>query len=206
MNAPAEDFASAVRWVAPALDAPANDPAREDRAEPELRLPSVEEIERITAAAHAEGFEAGRAEGFASGQSEVRRLVAQFEGIVDNLARPLAKLEDEVVAALSQLAVQVAGTLIGRAYEDDPVLLADLIREALDAVGPGQREVEVRLHPDDIGALAPVLPLMPDARLTADTTLARGDVRVNAESVRIDGTRETRLRAALDAVMQRSRA
>ena len=43
-----------------------------------------------------------------------------------------------------------------------------------------------------------------DTRLTADTSLTRGDLRVHAESVRIDGTLEARLRGALETVLNRS--
>ncbi len=98
------------------------------------------------------------------GAAEVRRLTAQIEGILDNFSRPLARLEDEVTAALGELAVRIAGSLVGRAYDADPVLLSDLVAEALDAVGGASREVEVRLHPDDIQSLAPLLALVSGAR------------------------------------------
>jgi flagellar biosynthesis/type III secretory pathway protein FliH len=55
-------------------------------------------------------------------------------GILDNFSRPLDRLEGEVVAALSELAVRIAGNLVGRAYEADPELLAALVHEALDSV------------------------------------------------------------------------
>jgi flagellar assembly protein FliH len=128
-----------------------------------LRPPSLEEIQAIEEAAYREGLERGRseghAEGFAQGQAEVRRLVAQFEGILDNFSRPLDRLETEVVAALSELAVRIAGSLVGRAYRADPTLLAELTAEAVEVVGGSSREVEVRLHPDDLAALTPVLSL-----------------------------------------------
>ncbi|KAG0773390.1 hypothetical protein G6F22_014911 [Rhizopus arrhizus] len=114
-------------------------------------------------------------------------------------SRPLVRLENEVVGALGELAVRIAGALVGRAYEAEPALLAQLVGEAIDAVGGSTREVEVRLHPDDIAALAPLLNLSPQQRLVPDTSLSRGDLRVHAEAVRIDGTLEARLRGALDA-------
>lgn len=204
----------AVRWLAPdLLAAPAapqddhydlDEPAAEHEHEPLLQLPTLEEIQAIQDAAEKDGFEQGHADGQAQGQAEVRRLVAQIEGILDNFGRPLARLENEVVAALGELAVRIAGTLVGRAYEADPALLAQLVGEAVDAVGGANREVEVRLHPDDIAALAPLLQLSPTQRLTADLSLSRGDLRVHAEAVRIDGTLEARLRGALDAVLRKS--
>lgn len=198
-----------VRWIAPDLSAPFTgpEPARvavEDVPPP--RPPTLEEIQAIQDAAYQEGLERGQAEGHAQGQAEVRRLTAQIEGILDNFSRPLARLENEVVGALGELAVRIAGALVGRAYQADPVLLSDLVSEAIDAVGSASREVEVRLHPDDIAALTPLLSLLSGARLAPDMGLSRGDLRVHAETVRIDGTLDARLRAALETVLRKSGA
>ncbi|HEY0333224.1 MAG TPA: FliH/SctL family protein [Stenotrophomonas sp.] len=202
--------ANAVRWLAPALDLPPVEAFEEVEAEapapPVPRPPTLQEIQAIQDAAREEGFERGHAEGFTQGQAELRRLTAQIEGILDNFSRPLARLETEVVGALGELAVRIAGSLVGRAYEADPVLLSDLISEAVDAVGSSNREVEVRLHPDDIAALTPLLSLLSGTRLTPDPSLSRGDLRVHAESVRIDGTLEARLRHALETVMRKAGA
>ncbi|KQN98048.1 MULTISPECIES: FliH/SctL family protein [Stenotrophomonas] len=209
-----------VRWTAPDLgalpgssrEAPEASPAGAAGmpAEPMPQPPTLEEIQAIQDAAYREGLEQGQAEGhaegLAQGQAEVRRLVAQIEGIVDNFSRPLLRLEGEVVAALGELAVRVAGQLLGRAYEAEPALLQELVVEALDAVGGSSRDVEVRLHPDDIAALAPLLKLAPGQRLSPDPGLSRGDLRVHAESVRIDGTLDARLRAALSTVMRKAGA
>ena len=197
---------AAVLWQAPALDAAdpeAGGPGDGGQAPP-LRPPSLEEIQQIRDEAQREGREEGRAEGFAQGQAEVRRLAAQIEGILDNFSQPLARLEDEVVAALGELAVRIAGGLVGRAYRADPTLLADLVGEAVDTVGGTGRDVEVRLHPEDLAELTPLLSLMPVTRLLADPGLARGDLRVHAESVRIDGSLDARLRGVLDNVLQRT--
>ena len=198
---------SPMRWMPAPLDVVVSATAPEEQAPPPVP-PTLEEIQAIQDAAYREGLERGlaegHAEGFAQGQAEVRRLAAQMEGILDNFSRPLDRLENEVVAALSELAVRIAGALVGRAYQTDPVLLQELATTALDAVGGAQREVELRLHPDDIAALTPVLAMTAHTRLTADTSLTRGDLRVHAESVRIDGTLEARLRGALETVLNRS--
>ena len=205
-----------VRWAPPALDAVAEPSpldaliietiTAEPPPPPPPQPPTLEEIEAIREAARQEGFEQGRADGYAQGQSEVRRLTAQIEGILDNFGRPLVKLEGEVVSALGELAVRIAGHLVGRAYEAEPALLRDLVNEALDTVSGSSRDVEVRLHPDDIAALAPLLSLEPGQRLSPDPGLSRGDLRVHAESVRIDGTLDARLRAALSTVMRKAGA
>ncbi len=199
--------ASPMRWMPAPLDVVVSATAPEEQVPPPVP-PTLEEIQAIQDAAYREGLERGltegHAEGFAQGQAEVRRLAAQMEGILDNFSRPLDRLENEVIAALSELAVRIAGALVGRAYQTDPVLLQELATTALDAVGGAQREVELRLHPDDIAALTPVLAMTAHTRLTADTSLTRGDLRVHAESVRINGTLEARLRGALETVLNRS--
>ncbi|WP_172675085.1 FliH/SctL family protein [Stenotrophomonas pictorum] len=207
----------AVRWHAPDLmAAPAvietvseefpEQPLPEEPAPPALHLPTLEEIEAIQDAARRDGREEGHAEGYAQGQAEVRRLIAQIEGILDNFTRPLSRLEDEVVGALGDLSVRIAGNLVGRAYETDPSLLSALVHEALSTVGSNHRDVEVRLHPDDIAALAPLLSLPEGQRLVPDLGLSRGDLRVHAEAVRIDGTLDARLRSVLGTVMRRAGA
>src|SRR5690606_27437562 len=123
-----------VRWNAPGLVAVAPEPAPEPEAPP-TALPSVEDLQALERAAHEEGYARGHAEGLAAGQADVRRMVAQIEGVLDGFTRPLARLDGEVVEALADLAVRIAGSLLGRAYQTDPTLLADLVREALEAAG-----------------------------------------------------------------------
>lgn len=183
----------AVRWAAPDL-APAPVPLSQG-------LPNVEDLQAIAQAAHAEGFAQGHVEGLASGQAEARRIVAQMEGILDAFTRPLARLDAEVGDALGDLAVRIAGALLGRTYSTDPSLLIDLVREALDIAGSDNRQIELRLHPDDLGLLAPHLMTLEGVRLAADTTLARGDLRLHADSVRIDGSLSARLSAALQKIV-----
>lgn len=183
-----------VRWTAPGFETRPVEAALP-------AAPSVEELQAIEQAAHDEGFARGHAEGLASGQAEMRRMLAQMEGILDGFTRPLARLDAEVADALGELAVRVAGALIGRAYTADPTLLADLVQEALDAMGTTTREVELRLHPDDLGVLAPHLAGLDGVRLFADTTLARGELRLHGESVRIDGTLAARLQSVMQSML-----
>jgi len=215
-------MSAAVRWIVPALDlvaAPAV--SVEEIAPAEVAPPSLEELQAIRDQARQAGYEEGLAnghadglaKGLAQGQAEMRRLNAQIEGILDNFTRPLARLESEVASALGELAVRIAGHLVGRAYVSEPDLLAALVAQALDAVGSTAREVEVRLHPDDLAVFAsglssgqPVpralLSLPEGARLTPDPALSRGDLRVHTESVRLDGSLQARLEQALEQVVQ----
>lgn len=200
MNTPAPSL-EVVRWIAPGL---ATQPAPAPEPEPEPALPpppSVEELQALEQAAHAEGYARGHAEGLASGQGEMRRMLAQIEGILDGFTRPLARLDEEVADALADLATRIAGALLGREYVADPSLLADLVREAIDAVGSASRELELRLHPDDHDVLAPHLAGLDGVRLSMDAALGRGELRLHSEGVRIDGTLAARLQAVLESTV-----
>lgn len=188
------------RWEAPSLDAP---PAASEAEldEPLPQPPSLEEIEAIQRAAHDEGFAAGHAEGLAQAQSEMRRLQARLEGILDAFSRPMAELEGEVEQALAELAARVAGALVRHAYSVEPALIAKLTREALDSLGEKPRSVEVRLHPEDLDAVEPLLPPTSGVRFIADPALARGDLRVHAEDVRLDARLSSRLEQILPRLL-----
>ncbi len=193
-------MSNTVRWAAPELAPPPPPPP----PQPERHMPSVEEVQAIEEAAHAEGYARGHAEGVAAGQSEVRRIAAQMEGILDAFTRPLARLDAEVGDALGDLAVRIAGALLGHSYAAEPELLEKLAHEALDIAGKDHRQVELRLHPDDLAMLGPNLLAQEGLRLSADATLARGDLRLHADSVRIDGSLSARLNAALQKIVSRS--
>lgn len=197
--------AGVVRWNAPGLVALRAEPEPEPEP-PAPALPSVEDLQALERAAREEGYARGHAEGLAAGQAEVRRMVAQIEGVLDGFTRPLARLDGEVADALADLAVRIAGSLLGRAYQIDPTLLADLVREALETVGSDSRELELRLHNDDFGVLAPHLAGLDGVRLTIDSALGRGELRLHSESVRIDGTIASRLQSVLEATLAASEA
>lgn len=185
--------AEIIRWRAPAFDDPTGGAPKP---------PSLEEIEAIETSARREGFEAGRREGLAAGQAEIRRLAGQMDAVLGALARPFAKLEDDVAAALEQVAVRIAGELLGQAYAAEPEHLARLVQTAMDSLGHGERELSLQLHPDDVRALGPYLPNWPELRVVPDTGLSRGDARLQGETVRFDARLESRLQSALEAIRQ----
>jgi len=182
MVAPMSFDSDAVRWEAPAFGA--------------VAPPAIADLEEIEKAAHDEGFARGHAEGVAQGQAEVRRLVAKLEGIADAFTRPLAGLDNEIEQALASLATEIAGALVRESYIADPERMAALAREAVASAGEMARHVEVRVHPEDLQMLRPLLPNV--SSLVPDISLSRGDVRVHAEHVRIDARLATRLKRVLD--------
>lgn len=181
------------RWQAPDFRAPALDAA------PAVPAPTLAGLDAIEREAREDGFARGHADGFAQGAAEGRRLAAQIAGVLDAFSRPLADLDGDVQQALGELAVRIAGALVERTYRVEPQLLADFVTRSVAVVAAETRAVEVRLHPDDIAAIEPLLDTadLPAVRLKPDATLGRGDVRVHTDVLRLDGTLGSRLQNVL---------
>lgn len=142
------------------------------------------------AAGHAEGVVAGRAEAEAAlGPARALFLtaVARMEegaGLADGLAGVLAE-------AVRKLAAERAGQMI----EALPEAFAARVEAMADRVAQGVRAVSVRLNPDDLEAIRPHLAgceVLEGAVLAADPRLARGDVEVRAEGIRLADLLEVR--------------
>jgi flagellar assembly protein FliH len=192
----AENAGAAVRWELPRLGA-------ESRAGGGVP-PTARHLDDLERSAWAEGFERGRAEGYAAGMAAAQVDAAQLRRILDHFARPLRELGDELEQMVVNLATAVAGALTRVRSAHEPEVVAALVREALAALPAASREVELQLHPEDLAALEPLLRERdPALRLTATGQLARGDVRVHSDLVRLDATLTTRLANAAEALLSK---
>lgn len=170
-------------------------------AEPVRIGPSVEELAAIEKAARDEGYAEGHKQGLAAGQTEVQRLHKQLELLVQSLGAPFADLDREVARVLGQVAVAIAGELLGEAYQADPERLDRLVDSALAAVADQRSNAEVHMHPQDLALINKEID-RGHTRLLADSSLKRGDVRVHTATLRLDATVQSRLEAALAALVQ----
>jgi flagellar assembly protein FliH len=190
-------------------------------SKPSFRLGDVyaEELERLRARAHAEGFTAGHVEGMQAAESVVAEVERAAEA---RLAEVQARWERRMVSAtaalgaaarqLDEAAIPVAddiresiiGTvltlveeMLGRelALATHPVL--DAVRRALTFV-PADTPAVVRLHPDDLAELpAGTLDELPDSVLVVpDATVERAGAVVESGPRRIDA----QLSSALERV------
>jgi flagellar assembly protein FliH len=187
-------------------DAPAIESAVRAWEAPELarRPPTVGELDELVRQAHEEAYTRGHEEGFQHGMTQAQGVVERVIGMVENLRKPLEQLDRETIEVLTQLACTVAGALLRERYAQDPQRLADLVSEIVADLAPQPRAIELRLHPDDAAALAPLLSSsLPggQARVLPDALLKRGDLRVHADTVRFDATVVTRVEQRIAALL-----
>lgn len=134
------------------------------------------------------------------------RARAEQDGREEGLARAAAALAeaemrrarwlDGARADLAALSLQVAESLCARAREQDPSLVEDMCRQAVEQVSQARR-IAVRVNPADADVLesmdAPVT-IVPDASITAGGCIVETDLGT------VDGRLETRLSALRDAL------
>lgn len=122
------------------------------------------------------------------GADELGRAIAA-------LVKAQRSLVEQARTEAVELALVLLKNLVGATESMSADKLLEVAREALQAAGPATPLV-MRVHPDDVAVLqesAPALLGASNITLRGDATLKRGDIIVETEAGRIDGTLGARL-------------
>lgn len=161
--------------------------------------PVVEDPARRLAEARGEGYAAGRADGLEEGRIEghAAALAEAEAGLVparDAFVAALAgltggpDLAHEIATVMAAAVRRLAAERAGQMIDALPAAFAARVEAMADRVAQGVRAVTVRLNPDDLAVITPHLAgleVTGTAELVADARLARGDVEVRAEGIRL---------------------
>ena len=209
-----DDAGATERWQAPEVGALLEEPAEPEaaaepapgeeppaEAEPETSTLDPEELERLRQEAREEGyqagFEQGREEGQSAGQAAVDQEADRFRQIIDALERPLAELDREVEDQLTRLAVVLAQQLVRRELHQHPDEIIPVIREASSLLPVAEREVRVRVNPEDAQVIRDRLNLEADNEagwvLEEDPAISPGGCVVRSGKAQVDARLEKRL-------------
>lgn len=146
--------------------------------EPEIVLPTAEDIEAIRQAAYEEGFEQGKQEGFEQGQTEgfeegqtkglesgheegfekglsegqqqIDDEVNAWQAINQQFVDPLSQLDDQVEKEVIQLAVGLARAVINAELAINPDIIQSALRAGLKALPIQENRYQVYLNPNDL--------------------------------------------------------
>ncbi|WP_323846726.1 flagellar assembly protein FliH [Microbulbifer magnicolonia] len=166
------------------------------------------------------GFEAGREEGLAQGLEEGRRagaeetdrlrreLLQPLGGLAQEFSDALARLDEEMVTDIAELALAVGRQLASDALEARPQQVAELVRTLLGEEPMFNGGSRLWLHPDDL----PLVETELERELTAsgwqvrpDPRLIRGGCRVTGPSGELDASLETRWQQLQERVRRQVR-
>ncbi|MBA8734859.1 FliH/SctL family protein [Chromobacterium violaceum] len=201
--------------LAEQAEAVAAEPEEEAQA---LGYPTAAELEAIHQEAwqtgHEAGLEAGRAEGFEQGlqagreQGAAQALAEQLPKLEEawqalrdmggDFSGELARLEQELARDVLQLAWALAQKLLQQKLERDEQALLPLLQAALAELPSTLANARLRVNPADLAVAREFLQQeTPETawQWVEDAQVRRGGCVIDASSVRLDMTLETRLAA-----------
>ncbi len=191
--------ASILAWTVPQVEGPVVGQRR------------IADLNLLEREAWDQGLAAGRAAGRAQALTEqelltqeLRARVQRLEGVLKLLSRPLAELDELVLRQLATLAGAIARQLVRRELRTQPEQIVAVIRETVALLPAAARDVRIHLHPEDAALVRERL-VEPAAErawtLVEDPVITRGGCRISSENSSIDAQVETRLGAAIAAVL-----
>jgi flagellar assembly protein FliH len=180
-------------------------PPTAQEQEPEISLPTAEEIEQIYQQARDEGFAKGQAEGreaghqagqkagydagYQEGQAKALAEAQRFVKAAAKLEAGLERLDAEVAEELLALAIELAREVVRQEISARPESLLALVRDALGQL-PHQH-TSIYLNPEDASLLRSYQGdqlAHAGHRIHEDAKLARGDCMIEAGGSQLDAT------------------
>jgi flagellar assembly protein FliH len=125
------------RWQAPFFEQPTASPKPLDTSE----------VEKL---AQSRGFQAGKWEGLESGRAEAEEIVSRMTGLLNEMAKPFASLDNLVTQELANLAMLIAKQVIRRELMTRSEVVLELAKEAFATLSSLEGEIEISLHPSDV--------------------------------------------------------
>jgi flagellar assembly protein FliH len=188
--------------MAPAQPAP--DPAEALAAQREAMLADARQQ---VAAARQQGYQDGYRDGLVAlesfKESFASQTSSQMARVLQALDDDLGRLEQDMATSVARVATELARQVVRSELALRPALVAQVAREAVNAVLMSARHITVLVHPDDHTlvqqgceeALA-----ARGARLLAHPTVARGGCRIESDAGVIDALVATRWAQATQAL------
>jgi len=124
-------------------------PYTEAGATQDAPVAQAAEIERREQSARAAGFEMGAAQAKAAAAAELARTRQAVEQALEAFAAERARYYHKVEGEVVSLALSIARHILHREAVIDPLLLAGMVRVALDQI-EGSTRTRVRIHPQQV--------------------------------------------------------
>ena len=160
-------------------------------------------LEAIQKDAYEEAWQKGHADGLKAGEVAVGERVERFDELLNALARPFDKLDEQVEKQLVELSMTIVRQLFRREIRQNPSHVIGIVREAIQLLPMASRNVQVHLHPDDAAIIRDNLTPAdgePAWVVVEDPLASKGGCQVTTDNSRIDASAETRLNALIQSI------
>ncbi|HSC67320.1 MAG TPA: flagellar assembly protein FliH [Cellvibrio sp.] len=195
-------------------------------AEPE-QLPQVaitaEEMQAVFDAAEKDGFEQGHQAGFTKGNAEGyeagrqqglmemrAQLVAEqqrFQTLAQALIEPINAQDDDIEHLLLDVICTLTQSVVQRELLTDSSHIIGLVKQAVDSLPIGSKNIRVSLNPDDLAAVETYAAEQQLAwNFFGDSELLPGGCRIETPESRVDFSVSSRLQTVLEQFISRQLA
>ncbi|OQS36699.1 flagellar assembly protein FliH [Chromobacterium haemolyticum] len=164
-------------------------------------------LEAGRAAGYQEGLTAGREQGLAAVRAEQEARFAEawqpLQQLAEGLAQQISRFETELSADWLALALELAGQLSHGLARQNPLLIQELLREALDDLPATLAQARLRLNPADLEVAREFLAQeTPETQWQwiEDPEVERGGCVIDTAALRLDLTMSTRIAAMRKAL------
>lgn len=184
---------------------------------------TAEEMQAIFDSAEKDGFEQGHKEGFTKGNSEGydagrqqglmemrAQLVAEqqrFQKLAQALLEPVSAQDDDIEHLLLDVICTLTQSVVQRELLTDSSHIVRLVKNAVDALPIGSKNVRVILNPDDLAA---VETYAAEQQLGwaffGSSELLPGGCRIETPESRVDFSVSTRLQTVLEQFVSKQLA
>ena len=165
------------------------------------------EIKAQVAAARTQGYQDGYRDGLVAlesfKQSFASQTSHQIGQVVLALDTELGALEQQLASSVARVATELARQVVRSELSMRPALVAQVAREAVNAVLMSARQITVMLNPDDhalVAAGCEEALSARGARLLSQPSIARGGCRVESDAGVIDARIQARWTQATHAL------
>lgn len=166
-------------------------------AMPDIKFPTLEEIEQIHTQAHQDGYTAGYEEGTA----RVRMEAMHLNTLAENLDAAFGALDKDVAESLLALSLEIARQVVRQQIAAKPDVILQVVKEALMQL-PHQH-ASIYLHPEDANLVRAYLGDQlghAGHRFFEEPEMERGGCRIEAAGSQIDGTVDTRWQRVIESM------
>lgn len=98
----------------------------------------------------AQGVEEGKEQGLAQGKENIDTLSTNWQNLIEQLNKPLAKVEKNIEEQLLTLVVQLTEAVVLQEAKTNPDILMAAIGAGIKALPSNEAQTQIHLHPDDI--------------------------------------------------------
>ncbi|MDY6890733.1 MAG: flagellar assembly protein FliH [Pseudomonadota bacterium] len=149
-----------------------------------------------------EGYQQGLGQGIEAGRAEIDARLEKLDALLEQLQQPIEQQREALEATLLKLVVALAEAAVKAELRQRVDLLARSVHEALDQLPQASGKVLLRVYPDQLAALEP---LLDDSRLQLkpDESLSPGSCVVESGSCRVDYRTEERFAQVAEQLLAR---